>query len=179
MFSFFKKWLIILVKLSLLGAIAFHIGPLLVWLFGLAGYLSAGSSFVSYVDTPSYPNTLAQLSELNLRGHGERVPLKGLRPIFIVEDNLNKRKRYYITEKGHKRPYTLLGATWPLPAYCLIVMDKNIPKEDYKYVLWHEYFHCFYYGHNNTPGDIMTTMAGYVNERTVDVYLKEIKETYE
>lgn len=64
--------------------------------------------------------------------------------------------------------------------YCLIVMEKNLTPESFRTTLWHEYLHCFYYGHSDKTDDIMA--ASYdprMNENTVDNYLKEIKQIYE
>ncbi len=112
------------------------------------------------------------LQELNYRGQGEVVKYSGWRPIVVVEGDLNKN-----VNNDYK-----LGMATPLPAYCLIVMDKYL--EDpvlYKQVLWHEYFHCFYYGHSKNESDIMAPYLdpSTLDESTVDNYLKELGELYE
>ncbi len=157
-------------KILLIAIIAFHLAPVLVWLLGLIGYLNVGNSYISHVYTPSNSKASAYLEELNNRGYGEVVKDSGSRPIFVVEDNLNK-----IEREGY-----ILGVTWALPAFCLIVMDNNLPPETYRQTIWHEYLHCFYYGHSNKKHDIMAAyLDPQLNEDTVDNYLKELKEIYE
>jgi len=75
----------------------------------------------------------------------------------------------------------ILGSTWMLPGYCLILMDPSIDDPDvWKQTIWHEYLHCFYYGHHTDKRDIMyAELNPWIRESSVDNYLKELKELYE
>lgn len=158
-----------------------HAIPFIFWLTGLIGYLNLGNSYVAYINTPKHKHTEQYLEELNTRGFGEVVKRKGLRPIFIVEGNLNKRDRYEVSEDGIKEYYEILGIAYPMATYCLIIMDESIlGKDKYIKTLWHEYLHRFYYDHVEPTNDLMTASnTEEVDKNTVDNYLKELKELYE
>jgi hypothetical protein len=167
-------------KLILILVIGIHLGPLLVWIFGLAGYLSVGGSYIGNINTPSYSSTESILKDLNNRGSGEVVKFSGFRPIFIFEQDLNKRDRSRTLESGEESGYDILGMAWSLPMYCLILMHDNLEEKLYRTTLIHEYLHCFNYGHSDDVSDIMySSNHPRLRDDSIDKYLKELKELYE
>lgn len=152
-----NKWLrlIILVLLCLL-------------LLGL-GRGNLKGSYVMVLNTPSYPEALDILEELNDKGYGDVVRYEGTRPIIILETDVKK-----VTKKNY------LGLAWRLPGNCIIFIHNNLKKEVFRHVLIHEYIHCFNINHSNDELDIM---AEYYNpkykENSINKYLKRIQQIYE
>ncbi len=159
-----------LIKFGILIIFCLHLGPILGWLSGLTGWMYLGKSYVAYVDTPTHPNTIKYLEELNTKVTTKIVRREGYRPIIIVEGNLNKRNK----------KVTSLGKAWSLPGYCLIVMNEDLDDEMYRKVVWHEYLHCFNIGHTHEKYDIMNHYYEEdMKEDSVIKYLKILEGYYE
>jgi hypothetical protein len=161
-----------LTKWTFIAFLLYHLIPIFLVIFDLIGYLNVNNNYIAYVNTPSNSNTNAYIDELNHRGYGEVFPKTGYRPIFIIEQDLNKINRY---EENHTRKQfvRLQGVTFSRPLGCIIVLSNTLQSEEYKEVLWHEIEHCFETAHSNNPEDIMYyKQSPMIDINTIDRYLK-------
>lgn len=137
--------------------------------------LNKKNTYLESVTTPSYPEIKDLLLELNTRGYGEIVKTNGTRPIIIVEQQLSLE---YNTKGIHT-----LASTLALPFSCIIYVDPIMfidQRELLKSTIWHEYLHCFNYGHSPDSTDIMYWLnSSEIDINSVDNYLQELKELYE
>lgn len=149
--------------------------PYVLLMFDMMGYLNTNNDYIAYVNTPSHPETEQYIKELNHRGFGELYPKSGLRPIIIVERDLNKIERSKVLENGDNNPYNILGMTFPVPLTCLIVMDTYLTKDQYKQVLFHEILHCSLIEHSDEITDLMYHSSSiFTDINTVDKYLEDL-----
>lgn len=148
--------------------VAFHV--FILCLHGLNTWLQYNlpNTYVAEINTPGRP-TMEILKNLNEMNQGTPVRFKGTRPIYISMDELP-------TEKNNKT----LGVAYIFPWACYIKMDNKLSKWEYEVVLWHEYIHCFGYGHSMDERDIMApNLAFWIRRSSVNHYLREISKIYE
>jgi len=125
-------------------------------------------NYIAHINTPSYTNKRTEkvLDIFNNMSYNKKaVNKKGYRPIFIIEKDLKKENNE-----------TILGLAYPLPAYCLIVMNKGLDKDTYFYTLLHEYVHCYGYDHPcKYCDDLMSAYyLGRVNYLSVFIWSQQI-----
>lgn len=152
-----------------------HLVPIILTAYELLGHIPFSKTYVHSIDLPSYGNENAKkmLDIFDKLGDNGAVKYTGYRPVFIVEQDLNKSREL---KKFFGDRSSTLGLAFPLPAYCLIVIDSNLTPHYFMHTLWHEYVHCFGYGHADVKTDLMYPyFYGYIDLESTRFYAKEIK----
>lgn len=121
------------------------------------------SSYIADIKTITYdPENIKEiLDNFDKQSYNEIVRYEGLRPIVIVENPM-------ISLRG-----AVGYANWDYSG-CTISLVPGLG-ERFREVLLHEYMHCFSYGHDNTPGDLMYPSITYkATEESIKEYANSL-----
>lgn len=127
-------------------------------------------SYVAVINTESYKEAEIKniLEDFNKLGHLKLVRYEGIRPIIIYDRNF--------TDKGKE---WRLGETMGAPLWCEIQLKKDMSPYFLRFVLIHEYLHCFGYDHTNIPSDLMYPEISYnLTDFDLLMYAQDLEKKY-
>lgn len=141
-------------------------------IFAVYGKLVFRTSYIEYINTPTYNNTRKVLSDFSDMSGGQIVSFDKIqlgRPITISE----------IEYDDDTFAPEVLGVAYPSYTKCNIKIRKDLEDSVFRETLIHEYLHCYGYWHVLNENDLMNPTLNPVDkEENIRHYARSMKEYF-